>query len=68
MGVKLFELHKAVDRFDSFVKAQREAPANVVAAERLETNDDAANESRRHSRIAHRCGRSSLARWSLSPG
>lgn len=35
MGVKLTELHKAVERFESFVKAQQEAPAEVVVAERL---------------------------------
>lgn len=35
MGIKLSELHKAVERFDSFVRAHQEAPAEVVTAERL---------------------------------
>lgn len=36
MGVKLSELYKAVERFESFVKAQQDAPAEVVATERDE--------------------------------
>lgn len=35
MKVNLSDLHRAAERFESFVKAQQQAPAEVVAAERL---------------------------------